>query len=56
MMYASSYGLWFLLSKGITLENRNEEMIVDTILNQKCYHEGESQCALMTHLQHMKTD
>ncbi len=29
-------GIWFLLSKGVTIENGNKETIVDTILNRKC--------------------
>ncbi len=42
--------VWFLLSKGITIENGNEEMIVDTILNQRCQPLREDQKAtLATH-------
>ncbi len=42
--------VWFLLLKGVNIENGNEETIVDTILNWRCQPLREDQKAtLATH-------
>ncbi len=51
MVYASCYHSRIFLSRNVTIENRNEETIMETILNPQCRGEEGSQSALMTHLQ-----